>query len=519
MYEEKKVPFNKIVAYLRKSRADGDTETVEEVLAKHEKILQEYMLRCYNAELPQKCIFREIMSGETIAARPVVQQIISMIQDGVVEGVFVVDLQRLSRGDLSDAGEFSRLFRYSGCLIITPGRTFDITDEYDRKFFETELMRGNDYLEYTKKIMLRGRIQSTKSGNYVGSVPPYGYDKTFVDKRSTLIPNPVEADIVKLIFDLYTSDMKYGPQLIANKLNDMGYKARKGDIWTPYVIKGIVENPVYIGKVVWNRRKAVAVYQDGKLIKKRPRNHDYIIADGIHEPLISEETFNKAKDIIKSRAHPASRTDRKNVVNPLLGILHCRCGYVMTYKITYSDPNVSPVYMCPRGGKLCDCRGALVDRVIEELYNALNSTLVKLKIELAEDGGAVPDSATVLIDAYNKELADLKKQQSRLYDLLEKGIYSEDIFIERSKLLKERHEKITSELTELTSVVKSDADRQLFVTNLEKCVKILKDSSIEPEEKNVLLKTIINRIEYSRDKSSRRKYDDTPITLKVYYNI
>ena len=148
--EPKLPPFHRIVAYLRKSRADGE-ESVEAVLAKHERMIQDYCLRCYNAELPADRIYREVQSAETIAARPVMQRIIRMIQDREIDAVLCVDLQRLSRGDLSEVGELSKLFRYTGCLILTPVRTYNIADEYDRKFFEMEIMHGNEYLEYAKK--------------------------------------------------------------------------------------------------------------------------------------------------------------------------------------------------------------------------------------------------------------------------------------------------------------------------------------------------------------------------------
>ena len=63
------VPFSRTVAYLRKSRTDGE-ESVEEVLARHERILQDYAVSTWGVPLPESRIFREVQSGETIAARP-----------------------------------------------------------------------------------------------------------------------------------------------------------------------------------------------------------------------------------------------------------------------------------------------------------------------------------------------------------------------------------------------------------------------------------------------------------------
>ena len=219
--KETPVPFSRLVAYLRKSRADGE-ETVEEVLAKHERILQDYVTNTWGVPLPDSKIFREVQSGETIAARPVMQQLIGMVQRKEVDGVLVVELQRLSRGDLLDVGTLSQLFLYTGCVILTPTRTWNLSDEYDKRFFEMELMHGNDYLEYTKRIMGRGRERSVRDGNYIGSRPPYGYERVFVDKRPTLAIVPNEAEIVRMIFALYTEVDHLGPTRIANRLNEMG---------------------------------------------------------------------------------------------------------------------------------------------------------------------------------------------------------------------------------------------------------------------------------------------------------
>ncbi|MFQ8778287.1 MAG: recombinase family protein [Roseburia sp.] len=137
--------------YLRKSRADNPDMTVDEVLAKHETILQDFARSEFGEEIPERFIFREVVSGETIAARPIMQRLMQLLESSNVKGVLVVDPQRLSRGDLEDCGKIVNVFRYTGTQVLTPQRSYNLADEYDRKFFELELTRGNDYLEYTKR--------------------------------------------------------------------------------------------------------------------------------------------------------------------------------------------------------------------------------------------------------------------------------------------------------------------------------------------------------------------------------
>ncbi len=89
--------------YLRKSRTDAEAEArgEGETLARHEKALLELAKRLH---LNVTEIYREIVSGDTIAARPVMQQLLSAVEQGVWEGVLVMEVERLARGDTIDQG-------------------------------------------------------------------------------------------------------------------------------------------------------------------------------------------------------------------------------------------------------------------------------------------------------------------------------------------------------------------------------------------------------------------------------
>ena len=111
-------PFGRYCLYLRKSRADREHYAQDtDVLARHEHILME-LAKKLNITITK--IFREVVSGDTIATRPEVQQLLSEVEDGLWDGVLVVEVERLARGDTIDQGIISRSFTYSHTLIITP---------------------------------------------------------------------------------------------------------------------------------------------------------------------------------------------------------------------------------------------------------------------------------------------------------------------------------------------------------------------------------------------------------------
>lgn len=183
-----------VCIYLRKSRADREAEArgEGETLARHERILLDLAKkRGYNVG----AIYKEIVSGETISARPVMQQVLREVESGMWDGVLVVEVERLARGDTIDQGVVARAFRYSETLIITPLKTYDPNNEYDEEYFEFGLFMSRREYKTIRRRLTAGRESSAKEGKYCGSKPPYGYSrvKLVSEKGWTLQPVPDQA--------------------------------------------------------------------------------------------------------------------------------------------------------------------------------------------------------------------------------------------------------------------------------------------------------------------------------------
>ena len=100
--------YRRWLIYLRKSRQDDPDETVAQVLAKHEEILQEFARRELGGEIPEENIYREVASGESIAERVEVKKVLARIEDPEIEGVLVVERRAWSVLD----GERGNSWRY-----------------------------------------------------------------------------------------------------------------------------------------------------------------------------------------------------------------------------------------------------------------------------------------------------------------------------------------------------------------------------------------------------------------------
>ncbi|MDD6059660.1 MAG: recombinase family protein [Ruminococcus sp.] len=494
--------------YLRKSRADGEHETVEEVLARHCKILQDHAEAKLGGAVPESLIYREVVSGETIQDRPEVNRLLERIQNENITGVLIVEPQRLSRGDLSDCGTIIRAFRYTETLIITPQKTYDLSDKFDRKFFEMELMRGNDYLEYVKEIMTRGRIASVNEGNFIGSVAPYGYDKVKIGKSFTLVPNS-EADIVRLIFELWVKD-GIGSTTIANRLNAMHIKPRKSELWSNASVRDIIKNPVYTGKIRWNWRKTIKKYEDGELKSSRPKakKEDWILVDGKHEGIISEELFNAAMarfgTLPKKKAASGLR-------NPFAGIMHCSCGRPMIYQ---SQRSSQPRLHCAYQMR-CGNRSATFSEVEEEVIKALKKYAADIKEILEGKTDTALPAQKAVSAALQKELNALETQQERLYEFLEQGVYSSEVFVKRNAALAQRRQELQDSIAEAKANEISIVDYEQRYVALQEAIAILEDKSSPIEDTNRFLRTIIKDITYHRETSIRDRWHPVPFSVNI----
>lgn len=499
--------------YLRKSRQDDPNETIEEVLSKHETMLQEYMKREYGFTIPEENIYREVCSGESIEERTEIKKVLARMEEPMVKGVVVIEPQRLSRGDLMDCGKLIQDFRYTKTLIITPMITYDLENKMERKFFQDELLRGRDYLEYTKEILFRGRVASCKRGNFVGNCPPYGYNRVKVGKDWTLEPNE-NAVYVKMIFDWYVNE-GLSSRRIARKLNDMGVPTQHGGKWDESVIRGILVNKHYIGKVFFATTKGTIVIEDGERKRKTiTQSEDQaIIVDGKHPAIIDEETFNRASNKRVTNA-PRIKTGYK-LANPFAGLVFCKkCGRALRLRCNthYEDR-----MMC-NNNPAC-FKSTTVTEITKAIIVALElSELPNLEAKLNNNEG---DSAKIqrnLLAGLQKQLSELRTQEEKQYDLLEKGIYSEELFDRRNTALHEKMEALKKQIHEAKNNIPKEVDYGEKIMTLKKAIEGLKDESIPPIEKNKLLKAIVKRIEYSND-SKRYDFGASNIKLDVYLRL
>ncbi len=476
--------------YLRKSRSDAEAEArgEGETLARHQNMLTEL---AGHHKLNIVKIYREIVSGDSIEARPQMQNLLADVEAKKYEGVLVVEIERLARGDTIDQGIVARTFRESSTKIITPNKIYDPDNEFDEEYFEFSLFMSRREYKTIKRRMQTGRLASVKEGNYIGTNAPYGYRKINpAPKIHTLEIIPEEAETVRMMYRMYLDG--HGAKYIAKELNRMGISPQKSQFWEYPSIKKILQNPIYCGMVGW-----------------KSKSNGSTLYTGLHEPIITINIFDSAQE--KKKKNPSAQIHcGDKLLNHYHNVLYCQnCGHQLRRRVVR---NSSREYMlCTRR----ECQGKTVSSSIDTIDEAVISSLryrlnkiSKLKSNNKPNTEIQPDKKALII----AELEKSKRQLSRMYDLLEQEIYDTSTFLERSGILTEKIHFLESAVKEI-SIEQKKLTQDEAVVSLKNIIENFTHS--EPEEKNRLLHAVVKKIYYT--KNQRTSKQNSFLTLNIEF--
>lgn len=508
--------------YLRKSRTDLEAEArgEGETLARHENMLFELATK---KSLKIGKVYREIVSGETIEDRPQMQELLSDVRKGKWKGVLVVEVERLARGETMDQGIVAKAFKISETKIVTPMKTYDPNNEFDEEYFEFGLFMSRREYKTINRRLQRGRLTSVQEGKYVGSVPPFGYDRVKIkgDKGYTLRKNS-EANTIKIMYDLYAYD-DLSLNEVTRKLNELGLKPRKNSEWSVASVKEMLANPVYIGKIKWNARKEVKIYKKEKLKKTRPRNNDYILVDGLHKAIIDEKTW---KIVEAKRSLNSAPVVHNNVVqNPLCGLVYCaKCGQKMKRR-AYTKQSKEPTLYC--ANTECDNVGSKFHYVEEKVLDGLKKWLEQYKFDYEQHIEKINhnkiESIEETIDSLESEAKKENEKLLSIFNFLEDGTYTKEMFKARSDAVSQNIAKINNSIAEYKIKLEQekvvDREKETLVPKIENILDVyyLLETA---EEKNDLFKTVLKRVNYLKtEKAIKKDSDPTDFTINLFPKI
>lgn len=498
-----------LAMYLRKSRADDADEPVEETLRRHRETLLEFAAKNALA-IPEKNIYKEVVSGDALYARPEMLRLLKDVEAEEFDAVLCIDIDRLGRGSMAEQGIILETFKSSGTKIMTPGKTVDLDNDADEDYTEFKTFLSRQELKMIKRRLRAGTQRTIKDGGYIANAP-YGYEKDYINKKPTLKINEDEARIVRLMFKMYVEDGT-GCQAIAETVNAMGAKPRRSDHFGRTSVMKILKNNVYIGKIVWNQKTHIrkGTKGNGKAITIYNPREKWVVTDGLHPPIVEEGIFYSAQEIFEGRYHPPSYTGR--VENPLAGLVYCKnCGGLMQRQVMRRSPE--PYLICQKKGCIVSSQLPLVEKsVIRELIHQMQTLLAKQ--QEPEQKSDNPYAQT--LESIDSEIKATEKQLDSICTLLERGTYTAEMFLHREAAIKERLAQLNESRREfIEKMMPRPLDTAAMGKRIEEALQLY--PSLDAQSKNRLLKSIIERATYYKEKGWKPAEFRIEVFLKPIY--
>lgn len=464
-------------------------------------------------------------SGKSIEGRPAFQKMLRDIEDGLdIDYILVYKLSRFGR-NAADILNSLELVQSYGVNLICIEEGIDSSQTSGKLLISVlsavaEIEREN-IIEQT----MNGRREKARQGGWNGGFAPYGY--TLEDNK--LMIEETEAVAIRKIFELYTSS-EIGLGGIANQLNLQGIRKiprQNGTLedWTGHFIKLILDNPVYCGKIAYGRRTKEKV-KGTKNDYQIKRNDDYILTEGQHKGIVSEEVWEKAHaKRLRTGVKQPSKIGRDRV-HLLSGLLKCPvCGspmYTNKHAWTNKDGTYKEIYyyVCSRNrmvrGKHCEYKAMLkktdiepmvIEAIREIVRNEEYAQAIKKRIGVQIDTKAVDKE----LEGYQAKLKEVDLNKTRL----EREI---DSLPADAKYRERKLHDMTLRLDSLYDVIveleekiedarlRRDAIKQQAIT-LENIYKIMVNfdcvyNIINDEEKRNVVTALIKEIEIYRNDES-----------------
>lgn len=350
--------------------------------------------------------------------RPQLKRFLSDVKRGKVQRVLVTKLDRITRS-IRDLITLVGLFEDFGVSFQALDQSLDTSTASGRA--QVQLL---GVLAEWERNIISERVSEdmryrAKNGKWNGGPVPFGYttfrlelvrfhkagtpeEKAFREAKShcpeekKLYPSPQDAPLVKQMFEEYLK--RESIRGVTDWLNAQRYRSPKGTTWTNQSVSRILKCSTYVGKISYGRRPS-----------QKSKKEEWIEAEGIHEPIIGQDIFDRVQRILKIRTSQPLRRDSQYLLS---GVLRCVCGGKMH---GYSHNRLTKkwrYYRCSnysqKGREIC--KGNSVNR------DMIEKTAKECLISLGDENilAKAHEAFTRLNDKVTEQKAFLNQEAERL---------------------------------------------------------------------------------------------------------
>ena len=488
-------------------------------------------------------------SGKSITGRPEFQRMLQDVseeRDGVAF-ILVFKLSRFGRNAADVLNSLQFIQDYGVNLICVED---GIDSSKDSGKLTITVLSAVAEIERENILVqtMEGRKQKAREGKWNGGQAPFGYDLD--SKNSTLVVNEEEAEIVRIIYDKFVhTDM--GADAICNYLNQRGYTKKKVrghelNYFARGLIMKILDNPVYTGKIAYGKNVTEKV-KGTRDEYRRVKTDDYLLADGLHEAIVDEETWEAAREKRKRTGVRFVKTHSLEHEHILTGLIRCPlCGGGMSgtvqrrqnkktgeYKDTF-------YYRCHHrkkvDGKICDYKPMLNQKMfnaeVEEFirYMVVGDEFRKFVQEKLEEKVDVSALETER-EQLQKQLKQVQGSKLKLIQMLDRLDTGDKHYTRKYQDMQDRLDNLYDKVAEFEEAMK-DIDAKIGASygkeiTGKKLYEFLLDFDILYDkmtdmEKKEFMNTFIEKIELKNEtvnngtgQGSRIEHID--LAFPVYY--
>lgn len=460
-------------AYIRVSTDDQIEYSPSSQLEK----IQEYAKK-NDYILPSEYIFiDEGISGRTAAKRPAFNKMIGIAKTKPkpFDAILLWKFSRFARNREDSIVYKSMLRKQCGIDVISISE--NIGDDKMSVIMEAMIEAMDEYYSINLgEEVRRGMNEKVQRGEAV-TIPSFGYDIA----NGIYIPDTETAPVVQKIFEDFLDGK--GMVTIARELNENGYRTRRGNKFENRTVKYILQNPVYIGKIRWT--------PTGKA-NHRKNNKDTLIINGTHEPIISQEIFDKVQEKLSKGSVKYMRESSAKEPFMLQGLVRCSaCGATLCmsanhtslqcYAYAHGKCNVSHSISLAKINAL----------VIETLDRCIEKSEFNLEFTAEKK---TDENIPLLIARENKKL-------ERIKDAYENGVYTLEEYKKSRDSVQNKIAEFEKRLFARQSQITDKQSRiQEFHEKTVQLMPLIKSPAMPEETKNTILKSFIRRIIFDRSK-------------------
>ena len=471
-------------------------------------VLRNYC-KLYNKKIVGEYVDRGI-SGKSIAGRYEMQRLLKDAEEDKFDEVLAWKISRMARKVL-DLLSIVEKFEKNGVIFRSFSENFETETPMGR--FALQMMGAVGELERNTIIdnVKLGMTQRSRQGRWNGGIC-LGYKSESVDPNNLndtrLVIVPEEATIIRKIFNMYASGK--GLRAIANSLNKEGYKTKRGNSFDTASIKEIILNPLYIGKVRFNR------YENWSERRRKGKSENIILADGVHEPIITQELWDRVQAIQKSKAEKPMKNYEGNYI--LTGLMKCPfCGATMVgtrtnNKLKDGTKKVIRYYSCgaarSKGASVCGFHSIRADYAEEYILKRINEVVTHPKV-LKRLVDKVNTHKKQMIKPLQEELQanqqaiqKVKTNRDKYLNLFDEKLIDQELLAERLQELNQEFERQVKRQDELEASLKGCDSEELSFEYVQEVMSHLNEilQEMPNDERKAFYHMVIEEIVVNQEK-------------------